>query len=342
VTTSQWPAQGAPDDPQRASAPAPSNLPPADGQPVTADGQSATTGNTAARQEPAADSVADPAVRGQPQPVWVQPSLAGQPIQSWAGTGWRPMLPSPYSPVPVPVPAPPTHKWGFGAFLLVEAVFLAVAFIVVLVLANLRLVESGAPPGAALVVSLAVPTVIAALTAIMITWWRGNGPIVDLRLKFGWRDVGIGVACGAVGVIVTIPAGWLWAVWVGEERAHSAVGEVFDGIRLSPWLAVLVFLIVWLLAPLCEEILYRGLLWGAMERRAWNRWVILVIATVVFAVAHGESWRTPLLLVIGLPMGVARMLSGRLPAAVIAHQVNNFLPALGLLLLLLGVPLTDG
>jgi membrane protease YdiL (CAAX protease family) len=110
---------------------------------------------------------------------------------------------------------------------------------------------------------------------------------------------------------------------------------------MNPLLAVLVFLDVWLIAPLCEEILYRGLLWGAMERRSWNRWLILVITTVVFAAAHFELLRAPLLIVIGLPMGLARMLSGRLPASIIAHQINNFLPALGLMLLLLGVPLTE-
>jgi uncharacterized protein len=324
VTASQWPDRGGPDDPLRAP-----NTPAADGLPATA-------GDPAHLR----DSVADPAPPGQPQPMWVWPPPTGQPIQSWPGTGWPPMLPLPNPPAPASAPA--THKWGFGAFLLVQAVFLAVSVIVVLVLADPRVAEPGAPPpGAALVISLAIPTVLAALAAIMITWWRGNGPIADLRLKVGWRDVGIGVACGVIGVILSIPAGMLWAIWVGEERAYSAVGKVFDGIQLNPWLAVLVFFIVWLLAPLCEEIIYRGLLWGAMERRAWNRWVILVIATVVFAVAHWELWRTPLLLVIGLPMGVARMLSGRLPAAVIAHQINNFLPALMMMLLLLGVPLTD-
>lgn len=330
MTTPQWPAQGAPDDPLRAFAPA------ADGPPA-ADSQSASAGSLA-HQHPVADSAADPAAPGQPQPPWVRPPPTEAPIQSWPGTGWQPMLPLP-SP---PAPAPPAHTWGFGAFLLAQAVFLAVSAVVVLVLTSSGVAEGGArPSGAALVISLAVPTVLAALTAIMITWWRGNGPVVDLRLKAGWRDVGIGVACGVVGVIVTIPAGMLWTAWVGQDKAYSAVGKVFDGIQMSPWLAVLVFFIVWLLAPLCEELLYRGLLWGAMERRAWNRWIVLGIATVVFALAHGEPWRAPLLLVIGLPMGVARMLTGRLPAAVIAHQINNFLPALGLMLLLLGVPLTN-
>jgi membrane protease YdiL (CAAX protease family) len=74
-----------------------------------------------------------------------------------------------------------------------------------------------------------------------------------------------------------------------------------------------------------------------MERRQWNRWLILVLTTAVFALAHLEPVRAPLLLFIGLPIGLARLFSGgRLLAPVIAHQINNFLPALGLTLLLLG------
>jgi membrane protease YdiL (CAAX protease family) len=238
----------------------------------------------------------------------------------------------------------PPHRWGFGAFLLAEIVFLVASVLVVVpfVLANPSLSEPGAPlPPAALLVSLAIPTVLAAIVGLVATKVRGNGPIIDLRLKFGWRDVGIGAACGVSGVILTIPVGMLWSWWVGEENANSAVGEIFDGLRMNPLLAVLVFVNVWLIAPFCEEILYRGLLWGAMERRRWNRWVILTITTVVFAAAHLELLRFPLLLVIGLPMGLARLFSNRLPAAIIAHQINNFLPALGLMLLLLGVPLTE-
>jgi len=41
--------------------------------------------------------------------------------------------------------------------------------------------------------------------------------------------------------------------------------------------------------------------------------------------------------VITIPIGLARMVTGRLTASVIAHQVNNFLPALGLLLVSLGL-----
>jgi membrane protease YdiL (CAAX protease family) len=249
-----------------------------------------------------------------------------------------------YQPWPAP-PAdkPPPHRWGFGAFLLAEAVFLLTSLLVPMVavvpyvLRDPNAVDDGARlPGPVLVAALVIPPLVAAAVALLATKLRGNGPVVDLRLKFGWRDVGIGMACGVAGLLLTIPVSLLWVFWVGQDNATSAVGKVFDGMQMPLALAVLVFLDVWLVTPICEEILYRGLLWGAMERHEWNRWLILGVTTVVFAVAHFEPTRAPLLLVIGLPIGVARMISGKLAAPVIAHQFNNFLPALGLMLLLLG------
>ena len=293
---------------------------------------------------------APPGYQAPPVGHFGPPGFQPQPGQPgpWPA-GWQ-LGPAGWQPVPAQLPQvateppPPEHKWGFGAFLLAEAVFLITSFLIVVpfVMADPRLSEPGVPlTPVALLVSLAIPTMLAALVAIVTTRIRGNGPIIDLRLRFGWRDVGIGVACGFGGLALTLVLAPIWVRWVGDENADSAVGALLDGVRMNPLLAVLVFLTIWLVAPLCEEILYRGLLWGAMERRRWNRWLILGITTVVFAFAHFELLRAPLLLAIGLPMGLARMLSGRLPASIIAHQINNFLPALGLMLLLLGVPLTE-
>ena len=265
-----------------------------------------------------------------PQPYYPQPQVFGAP---------------PYGPQADGEAKPPPHEWGFGAFLLAEAVFLLTSLIVPLVavlpyaLRGQKIADGAPLPGPVLIAALSIPPVLAAIVALLATKVRGNGPVVDLRLRFGWRDVGIGVACGFFGLFLTFVAGLVWVSVVGEDNANSAVGEVFDGLHMPMALAVLVFLDVWLLAPICEEILYRGLLWGAMERREWNRWIVLGVTTVVFALAHFEPIRAPLLLFIGLPIGMARLLSGRLAAPVIAHQINNFLPAIVLLLLLLGHPI---
>lgn len=226
-----------------------------------------------------------------------------------------------------------THRWGFGAFLLAEGVFLLASFLVALAF----LPGDGAPlPLAGVLIGLTVPTLLAATVAVLATKLRGNGPREDLRLQWHWPDVGIGLAFGFGGLLVTVPAALIYASIVGLEDANSAVGEVFAGRTAPLGVALLVFFAVWLVAPICEEIVYRGLLWGAMEKHGARRWWAFGLTTLVFALAHFEFTRTPLLLLISIPIGLARMFTGRLVAPIIAHQVNNLLPAVALLGLLLG------
>lgn len=227
----------------------------------------------------------------------------------------------------------PTHRWGFGAFFIAEGVFLLVSVVLAAIFGDVR----AGGHSLALALTLALPPVLAGAVAVMITLVRGNGPARDLGLRWHWPDVTAGFNIGLLGLLATTVATVVWTHWVGLNEANSSVGSLFEGVRLPPALAVLLFLHVWLVAPLCEELLYRGLLWGAMERLRWSPLTALLLTTAVFAIGHLEPSRTVLLLIIAIPIGVARMITGRLTASVIAHQVNNFLPALGLLLGSLGV-----
>jgi membrane protease YdiL (CAAX protease family) len=211
-----------------------------------------------------------------------------------------------------------------------EAVFLLVSALIAIFL-----VDDGRPDVAVLVIGLAAPTLLAAGTALLITRLRGNGPRIDLRLGWSWREVGLGLAFGFGGLVLTIPASIVYVAIVGED-ASSAVGDALGDMRAGPVLAVLVLLIVVFVAPACEEILYRGLLWGGVERLA-GRWVAFGVTTAMFALAHFEITRTPLLLIVAIPIAIARLYTGRLLPAIIAHQVNNLLPGIVLMLGLLGV-----
>ncbi|WP_460954698.1 lysostaphin resistance A-like protein [Parasphingorhabdus pacifica] len=228
-----------------------------------------------------------------------------------------------------------THRWGFGAFFLAQAVFVLASVTISAYFGDS--LGPGRTTAVAIALMLIVPTVLAGVVAVLITLVRGNGPRLDFGLQWRWSDVTTGLAIGVVGMISTTIASMLWTRWVGPENASSTVSSLLDGLQLPPALAVLIFLHMWLIAPICEELLYRGLLWGAMERLRWSQVTVFVLSTATFAIGHLEPDRTLLLLVIAVPIGVARMLTGRLTASVVAHQVNNFLPALGLLLLSLGM-----
>lgn len=187
--------------------------------------------------------------------------------------------------------------------------------------------------------AVAMPGVISAALVGLITIRRGNGPRTDLKLYWSWRNVALGLVFGVGGLVISVPAAFVY-VWVVGSDASTAVGDVFGGVRTSLPIAVIVFLVVVLVAPLCEEVVYRGMLWGALERR-WGRWAALVVSTIVFALAHLEFTRFPLLLVVAIPIGLARLYSGGLLASIVAHQVTNVLPGIVLALGLIGaLPVT--
>lgn len=244
--------------------------------------------------------------------------------------------PGPYGGDPPPgpsgrfglTPSPtPRVRWGLWAFLVVEIVFLAssagVAYAV------------GVDTAVEVLLAIAIPTVLAALTCVLWTRWRGDGPVVDLGLRFRWEDVGVGLLVGVCGLFVTVPAALGYLYLVGPELSTS-VGVAFEGIRASWPVALAVMVGVVVIAPVCEEIVYRGLLWNAVAKWISRPWLVFVVTTAVFAIAHLEFLRAPLLFVVALPLGVARILTGRLTASIVAHAVNNFLPGLALALMLVG------
>lgn len=238
------------------------------------------------------------------------------------------------------VQAPPAHRWGFGAFLLVEATLFASAAFVGAFLGRLR--DGGPVPVRDVLIGTITPTVIAATVAVVITKVRGNGPFADLRLEWRWDDVKIGLKFGLLGLVCTSIGAYFWTMAVGEENANSAISALIEDQPMSVSAAVTMFLYLWLLGPVCEEIIYRGLLWGAAERlhwasERWTRFGAFVLSTAVFAVSHLEPLRTTLLIVIAVPIGLARLVTGRLLGSIVAHQMNNFLPALAILLTALGV-----
>ncbi|MQA09494.1 MAG: CPBP family intramembrane metalloprotease [Pseudonocardiaceae bacterium] len=232
-------------------------------------------------------------------------------------------------------PTWPSHRWGLGAFVFVEAVLLSsAAFVSVLLTGRIR---PGEPlPMYIVLIGTIAPTVIAASTAVLITYLRGNGPLLDLRLSWRWSDVRVGVKLGLIGLVITTIGALVWTEVVGEDEASSAVSALVDNREMSIGTAVLMFVYLWLVGPICEEVIYRGMLWGAMERLGWGRWAAFLLSTAVFAVSHLEPIRTTLLLLIAVPIGLARLLTGRLLGSIVAHQMNNFLPALAILLTSLG------
>ncbi len=137
--------------------------------------------------------------------------------------------------------------------------------------------------------------------------------------------------------------GLLWAV--GAQGLSYILGKILP-IILGPWakwaetsMDVPVYLWGWvaffirvvIFAPIIEEIIFRGIVFGTIRHKSGRRWA-LVITTLAFTLLHGVN---PVSFVQILIPGIAFVLlyerEGSLAAPVITHAGFNLISTLGLL-----------
>ncbi|MFF0145495.1 hypothetical protein ATK36_1678 [Amycolatopsis sulphurea] len=173
-----------------------------------------------------------------------------------------------------------------------------------------------------------VPNLVLGLSPVLGSMRFGFGLDRDFGARPHWRDVRIGLACGALALVVgyLLNLGVL-AVYGGDDVSDSPLTDLPDVSEGSYlWLAAAAAALV-IAVPITEELLVRGALWNGLEHHRVPPWVVLALTALVFAVIHGESTRVIALFGQGLVLGVARCRSGRTAASVIAHATNNLPPA---------------
>ena len=94
----------------------------------------------------------------------------------------------------------------------------------------------------------------------------------------------------------------------------------------------LLFVTTTLLAPLFEEIIFRGILLPTLSR---NFGVIsgIIVSAFIFALAHLSLGEMPPLFVLGIGLAITRIASGSLFSSVIMHSLWNGLTFFNLFLL---------
>ena len=82
-----------------------------------------------------------------------------------------------------------------------------------------------------------------------------------------------------------------------------------------------------LVAPICEEVFFRGYLLQGLRSMMSDGWAV-VLSSVIFAAVHADLGSFPLLLVLGLLMGTLRVVTGSIWPGVILHTFNNTLTSI--------------
>lgn len=185
-----------------------------------------------------------------------------------------------------------------------------------------------------------LPAVVAVPPLIQLghlTWvarTRGAGLPHDFGLRLKFSDAAVGAALCIAGLILAgITASVIFELFDQEPTASAAelVEDSEGGNGLTVWIYAFAFLAATLI-PLVEELVYRGLWWSALEKRGMHPVAILVLTSGIFAIVHLEPIRTPVLFMLGLAIGLGRLVTGRIAASIAAHMYVN---AIGMIFLLI-------
>jgi membrane protease YdiL (CAAX protease family) len=159
---------------------------------------------------------------------------------------------------------------------------------------------------------------------VFVARTKGRSAREDFGLTVRWRDWWVPFA----GIVVFFAFTALVTPLVNLVGEHQQVVNDLEHAS-GPKLAVFA-VVALLIAPVCEELMFRGLLLQSLRRRMSPEWAVIVQA-LAFALAHpmlsptlGDLAVVPALFLLGAVSGVVAVRRGDLSASIMLHIGFNF------------------
>lgn len=159
-------------------------------------------------------------------------------------------------------------------------------------------------------------------TAILVSDRVGTGaPRPDFGIAIDLRQAATGLLGGVALQLVVVPAVYLPLIAAGVDLDVSGPAEdLFES--LSPWGFTAITFGVVVMAPIAEELLFRGVLLGALASRCSQRCATLTSAAL-FAGTHFQLVQFPALFVVGAVFATVTFRSNGLGLPIAVHLGFN-------------------
>ena len=121
----------------------------------------------------------------------------------------------------------------------------------------------------------------------------------------------------------------IWSAFPDSRPVPDAGASALFDAASGPWGTALVLFTVAVVAPLGEEVVFRGVLLPGLARRM-RPGLALIATSLVFALFHVPSHGVGAVMpgLLGLVFGWARLRTGGLTAPVVLHAANNLFVSL--------------
>jgi membrane protease YdiL (CAAX protease family) len=153
-------------------------------------------------------------------------------------------------------------------------------------------------------------------------FWRTLGFTWGERVGV-WTSIGLAVGLLILGIVISY--------FIGGEP--TSIDQIINSSTTSRYALALLAATT---APLVEELVYRGVLYSALQKTAGMVWAVVIVSSL-FTLVHVVQYYNNLgviaaIFVLSLSLTLVRALSGRLLPCVVIHFIFNGLQSLYIIL----------
>lgn len=175
-----------------------------------------------------------------------------------------------------------------------------------------------------------IPFWTALIAAPVIVAGGGRAMVERFRVDRHWRSVPAGLGVGLLCQLLVLPLLYIVLFSIFGEADVGAPARALAA-RTDGTIGVVVFVVfVAVAAPIAEELAFRGVLLGTLERMM-SPVLALVVSSALFAIVHFQFVQFPGLFVFGLAAGWLAQRTNGLLAPIAAHVAFNAVAAASVL-----------
>ena len=131
-----------------------------------------------------------------------------------------------------------------------------------------------------------------------------------------------------VSAAFVMAATYVLNVVIEQVGVPNTMEETFIAMSNNPF----GFLTIALLAPVLEELLFRGAIEGRLLQRWSNPWVGIAVSSLIFGIIHLNPAQIPFAFLMGLMFGWLYYRTGSLLPGIVGHVLNNSIAAVNMIL----------
>ena len=166
-------------------------------------------------------------------------------------------------------------------------------------------------------------------------------PRTDVLELFGLKGINISriLVYGILGVIAVYISVILASLAVtpflvnmlGEPELQAPVQMIIEAKKNNPSLLIYLVVLAVVVAPICEEFVFRGYIYATLKRFSC-RYLAIFISALLFSIVHTSIWALIPLFIVGVGLAIIYEKSGSLWAPILTHALFNGLNTAALIL----------